>query len=47
MFQKQHHHGRVKHLGEFGSTFAIASIKETKVPSHRQAFSGQKVQMAL
>ena len=37
----------VKHLGEFGSTFAIASVKEAKVPSRRQAFSGQKVQMAL
>jgi hypothetical protein len=47
MFQKQHHRGPVKHLGEFGSTFAIASVKEAKVPSRRQAFSGQKVQMAL
>jgi hypothetical protein len=46
-FKKQHCHGSVKHLGEFGSTFDIASIKETKLPSRRQAFSGQKVQVAL
>jgi len=37
----------VKYLGEFGSTTPIASIKEATVPSCRQAFSGQKVQVAL
>jgi hypothetical protein len=44
---KNNRHGLVKHLGEFGSTCAVASIKETKIPSYRQAFSGQKVQVAL
>jgi len=37
----------VKQLGEFGSAFAGASVKEAKIPSNRQALSGQKVQMAL
>jgi hypothetical protein len=37
----------VKYFGEFGSTFAIASIEEAKVSSCGQAFSGQKVQVAL
>jgi hypothetical protein len=47
MFQKQHRHGLVKHLGEFGPIFANASIEEAKVSSCGQAFSGQKVQVAL
>ena len=37
----------MKHLGEYDSAFAIASIKETQVPHSGQTFSGQKVQVAL
>jgi hypothetical protein len=36
----------VRHHEECGSTFASAGIKEAKVPSCGQAFSGQKVQVA-
>lgn len=44
---KQYRHGLVVNFGEFGSNFAGASAKETKIPSCGQAFSGQKVQVAL
>jgi hypothetical protein len=44
---KNNRHGLVKHHEEIGSTCAVASIKETKVPSCGQAFSRQKVQVAL
>jgi len=47
LFFKNNRHGLVKQLGEFGSAFAAASIKKAKIPSNRQAFSGQKVQVAL
>ena len=44
---KNDRHGFVKQLGEFGSAFASASVKETKISSCGQALSGQKVQVAL
>jgi hypothetical protein len=44
---KKHRHGFVKYFGEFGSTFAVASIKEATLPSCGQTLSGQKVQVAV